>query len=590
MIATAARISASLLLLTVAFDALGASAQDVSDPLRMGACEIPMVAPPVDCGTLRVPEDRGQPEGRQIELRIVRLRTTATPARPDPLFVLAGGPGQAATGMAPFVGQELAAVREVRDLVFVDQRGTGRSNPLECELFGAGDDLQQFLGAFMPVAAVRACRSELEQHTDLTRYTTDIAVDDFDDVRRALGYEQINLYGISYGTRAALTYLRRHGASVRAALLHGALPADEFAPPDFAPQAQRALDGVLAECSADEACRAAFPRIEEDARAVFDRLRAGPVEARIAHPQTGKPVTVRLNRDLAAEAVRYLLYSPSNTAMLPIMLQQAAAGDFSALAEFALFGRQNIVAHGMGLYLSITCTEDLPGPGAAEAARRAEGTFLGDYRFRDQSAACQEWPRAAIAAGFHEPVASDVPVLIVSGEWDPVTPPSYGARVATTLPNALHLVVPAAGHSYEGLEGAACVTALITEFLRAGSAQGLDVGCLAGIRRAGFQLAPMPVEPVHLTRAELEPRVGGYVAPEIGLEMRMELAGGNLRAAFPDGTSVLFVPVAADWFRALGMPGVYLSFEAGEAGRERATLHLPGMPSLSIARQPEPAR
>ena len=218
------------------------------------------------CGTLEVFENRATQQGRKIKLNILVLPATGQQREPDALFYFAGGPGSAAAEDAPGIAPILANVREHRDLVFVDQRGTGQSNPLNCELFDSADP-QSYLGSFFPIDDVRKCREQLEPKADLTLYTTNIAMDDLDDVRAALGYDQIDLYGGSYGTRAALVYLRRHPKHVRTVILHGVAPTNQFMPRSFPQDTERALQGVLSECEADEACHTAFPNVKADASA-----------------------------------------------------------------------------------------------------------------------------------------------------------------------------------------------------------------------------------------------------------------------------------------------------------------------------------
>lgn len=440
------------------------------------------------CGTLEVWENRDTRQGRKIKLNILVLPATSKQREPDALFYFAGGPGSAATEDAPGVAQGLTSVRQHRDLVFVDQRGTGQSNPLNCQMFNSADP-QSFLGSFLPVDDVRKCREQLEPKADLTLYTTNIAMDDLDDVRAALGYNQIDLYGGSYGTRAALVYLRRHPKHVRTVILHGVAPTNQFMPRNFPQDAERALQGVLSECEADDACHKAFPQVKADAQKVLEQLLQSPARVEVKLPQAKDPVTVTLSRNLAAEAVRYMLYSPPGAGRVPLFLHLAAEGNYVPLARAALFYRQNLVAAGSnGMYLSVTCAEDLPYVKAEEAKQIGANTFLGTYRYEQQSAACQLWPRGIVEATYAEPVRSDKPVLIVTGEWDPVTPPSQGDAVAKTLPNSLHIVVNDGAHGLGGLLGGECLDQLMTQFVERGSVKDLDTSCTKNIRRNGFAL------------------------------------------------------------------------------------------------------
>ena len=462
--------------------------QNPSRTIALTDCEVKGVQGKVKCGTLEVFENRATKKGRMISLNIVVYPATGEKREPDPVVYFAGGPGSAATQEAPAIAQAFAKIREHRDLVFVDQRGTGRSHPLNCEFYNKSDP-QSYFGYFFPLEDVRKCRAELEPKADLTLYTTTIAMDDIDEVRAALGYEKINLFGGSYGTRAALTYLKRYPKHVRTAMLQGVAPPNQHMPGDFPVVMERALQGVLAECAADEACHTAFPNLKEETKAVLERLIKAPVEVELPKPNSTEQIRVKLSRDLAAEAIRYMLYNPVPATRVPVTLHLAAQGNFVPLARAALWYRQNLVGSGSnGMYLSITCAEDLPWIKPGEGERLAANTFLGDYRLRQQREACALWPRADVERDYTEPVRTDVPVLILTGEWDPVTPPENGNRVAKTLANSLHIVVPHGAHGLGGLEGMDCIDRTLTEFVARATTKNIDTSCVKSVRRKGFAL------------------------------------------------------------------------------------------------------
>ena len=460
--------------------------------ISLQPCEVP--GPQGDakqkalCGTYEVFEDRVAKRGRTIAIKILVFPATGQDKAADPLFYIPGGPGSSATEDAPYVAQELAAIRERRDLVFVDQRGTGGSNPLNCEFFNESD-LRSYLGYYFPLAEVRKCRAQLEPKADLRLYTTTIAMDDLDDVRRALGYEQINLLGGSYGTRATQVYLKNHESHVRAIILHGVSPTNQFMPRDFPQHTERALNGVVDECNADEACRNAFPNLRDEVKKVLEKLMNGPVAVDIKQSGTSEPVRVELSRNLAGEAIRYMLYQAGASSRIPLFLHLAAQGNFTPLAESAIFYRKQIVATGSnGMYLSVTCAEDLPMIKSGEGESNGTNTFLGDYRLQQQRAACALWPRGSVPGNYAEPTRSKVPALILTGEWDPVTPPAYGDTAARSLPNSLHVIVPHGGHGLNGLDGIDCIDRLIPAFINSGTTKGLDTSCVGNIRRHGFVL------------------------------------------------------------------------------------------------------
>ena len=582
-------LSAWLLLLALTGDAGPAGAGTAVLASGHGAlqpCDIPGLAGKARCGAHEVWENRDTKKGRRISLKIVVLPATGSPAAPDPLVYLAGGPSEAATEAAAGLAEDLAAIREHRDILLVDQRGTGGSHPLNCQMYVPPENLQSYLGEFFPVESVRRCRAALEKDTDLTLYTTPIAMDDLDEVREALGYPKLNLLGGSYGTRAAQVYLERHPSHVRTVILQGVVPKDDRMPLHFPRGAERALQGVLDECAAEASCRSAFPNLREESRAAFETLSRAPVRTTVLNPATGEPAEVSLSRDLAAEAVRYMLYSSAAAGEIPAVLHQAAGGDWTPLAERALFGRRVIVGGGAnGLYLSITCAEDVPWIKPGEGERAAEGTFLGGYRLRDQRAACAEWPRASIPPQYFEPVRSPAPVLLVSGQWDPTTPPSNADAVAKSLPHALHVVVPHGGHGYDGLEGLACLQRLETAFVEKGTTEGLEAACIAAIRRPPFRVEPFQMKVISLDPAALAKLAGRYVQEEGPLEATFEVAGTKLVASFA-GDRLLLVPVSPTRFRVLENPSAAVSFEL-ENDRVRRVVVLEGStPIFKFAPRP----
>jgi pimeloyl-ACP methyl ester carboxylesterase len=433
-------------------------------------------------GTFRVFENRRTGEGRTIDLNIVVLPATGPDPSPDPVFMLAGGPGQAATSWVS--GQAKSWMREKRDIVLVDQRGTGRSNPLHVRLPGSDGNLQGYLEPIFQPEVFEAAIGDLSQRADLTLYTTPIAMDDLDEVRAALGYDKINLVGGSYGTRAALIYLRRHPETVRCAVLYGVAPVSFINPLFHAAAAQEGLEKIFEEVEADSASRRAFPELRKKFKAILRRLEKKPVEVAISHPATGERVSVRLTRPAFAEALRVMMYYLDTNRQVPGLLLEAHEGDFEPFAQTAVESNRrirNILSFGM--LMCVTGSEDIPriDPGSIE--RLTRGTFLGDERVRTQMSVAAIWPRGEVPAGYGEPVRSDVPVLLLSGTHDPVTPPRFGAAAAKHLANGLHLVVPGA----HGV-GGGVVERIMREFFEKASIKGLDTSGIEDMRLPPFRL------------------------------------------------------------------------------------------------------
>jgi pimeloyl-ACP methyl ester carboxylesterase len=481
--ATLPRIDVALaaVALTTACAGPGAQVAAPAGQLSQEACTgIP--AHDARCYRLAVPESRQAP-ARTIGLRIVVLPATGTERAADPIVFLAGGPGQAATDLIRDPAVVRSVMRDRRDVVLADQRGTGGSNGLHCRFYGPPDVPQSYFDAFLPIDKVRACRRELESRADLAQYTTSASVDDLEAIRVALGYSRLNLVGGSYGTRLALEYVRRHETRVRAVVLESPVTPAVHAPEHFGRYAAAALDALIDECAASAPCAKAFPALRDEARAVFDRLRAAPMKTVVAHPSGGVPGEVTVSRDHVGEVIRYMMYSAAGGSRVPLFLHEASRGNYAPIAEFLIRWRASGTFD--GLYLSITCAEDVPLV-AADAAERDDPTYLGGYRVRQQRAACAEWPRGTAPLDHVDPVRSPVPTLILSGMLDPVTRPANGDDIARTLTNRLHLRIPSSGHSPDGLRGLECLAELKHRFLERASVAGLDASCVSRIARPGF--------------------------------------------------------------------------------------------------------
>jgi pimeloyl-ACP methyl ester carboxylesterase len=406
----------------------------------------------------------------------------------DPLFMLQGGPGDAPSFNARFYSRVFHDIRRTRDLVLVDLRGTGKSGALTCPELAKPDADGNFDANLLSVPAVRACRARLEKIADLRLYTTEIAVDDLEDVRQALGYGPINVYGTSYGTRVAQVYLRKYPKSLRAVAMKGIVPPSMAMPETHARAGEDAWWALVARCQADVNCRRTFPTLDADFRQLLARLdQDAPVLTQSARGG-GPAATIQITRGLFAEAFRNVLYTPEGAARAPLRVKQLLAGDDRGLAETALAGRTVLGGERLaaGFFLSVTCTEDIPFL-SRDADARAAGTFGGPYRLQQQRAACKEWPRGSVTGAHQQWVTSAVPTLLISGELDPVTPPSGGDEVVQHLSRGRHVVIRNNGHPIGNAEK--CIGAMIGEFLDRGSAEGLAIGCAANNPAPPFLLS-----------------------------------------------------------------------------------------------------
>ena len=451
---------------------------------------------PVDayCGTLTVYENRDTRQGRQIALNIVVLPALSNDPKPDPFFFLAGGPGQGAAQMAKQLREPFRQILTDRDIVLVDQRGTGKSNPLNC--LDPDDSLKSIdEPESVQVEKLKKCMAGYD--ADLRLYTTSIAMDDLDDVRGYLGYEKINIYGGSYGTRAGLVYMRQHGDRVRTAVLDGVAPTNMRLPLFFPRDVQRAFDRLIADCETDAACNARYPNLGARARALIERLENNPPLVAVVHPRTGERGEVRMTARLLTNVVTATLYQPLSASLIPALIERAEQNDFQGvLALMGSGGDPEEPMMAIGMQLSVICAEDAPRITPEEAKKEAEGTLFGPHVMRLQREACEFWPRGSVEPSFYEPVQSSIPALIMSGEIDPVTPPVWGDAIAKTLPSSKHIVMPGTGHT---AGGTGCGRRLIKAFIDAGAVENLDTSCVDKQTRPPYFVTPAGPDPLRQT-------------------------------------------------------------------------------------------
>lgn len=432
------------------------------------------------CGTLQVPENRELPGGRLIALNVLVIPAGDGASRRAPLFSLEGGPGMAATDGVGFFATAGRTHWQDRDVVLVDQRGTGRSAPLRCPALEARHWLQRMY----PPDQVRACRDALAPRYDLTQYTTIAAARDLEAVRHALGYDTIDLMGLSYGTRLAQTYARLYPQRVRAMVLLGTVPMNRRLPLDHATNGQAVLDAVFADCDADAACHAAFPDLRKEWAGILARLERSPLQVGFA--RDGRDETIDIERGPFGEAFRSLLLTTPGQRSVPYLVHQMASGDYQQFLERLLAPGAPGIAE--GLYLSVACGEDTNRIDSDEIAGATEGTFLGRYRVDEQIGACRQWPSASVPVEQSAPVRLDAPVLLLAGTMDYVTPLAWATEVANALPNSRVVPIRHLGHFPIGLTGMECYDKIIAEFFQGGSAQSLDLACVGRMAAPPFVL------------------------------------------------------------------------------------------------------
>jgi pimeloyl-ACP methyl ester carboxylesterase len=423
----------------------GAASAPPAERLALHPCILASLRTVARCGGFAVRENRTLASGRELTLRVVVLPARGAQVDPVPIFLLTGGPGLGAAESPGYAAYALDGVRDRRDVVLVDQRGTGRSNPLECDLYGGG--LQALFDPMFPIDAVRRCREQLAAHADLTQYATAPAIEDLDELRAALGAEQVDLFGVSYGTRVALEYLRRHGAHVRRMVVQGVIAPTSPILVDSRRAAERAMRRAIAECGKDAACHAAAPDPAADIAALLSPVQTFPARLRLWSSRRVSFEDVTLTPRASAERLWSGLYNAGEWRRLLPLVHQAVRGDpepFVRRATAQSAGRRR--GRSEGMMLSVICAEDAPRIAAA-SARDTSPALLGSPVIDEIVAACAGWPTVPPPADYATPVRSDVPVLLISGAFDPVTPPELAAEVAQGLSRATHLVNPAGGHA-----------------------------------------------------------------------------------------------------------------------------------------------
>lgn len=444
----------------------------------MVPCRLPGLDTEVQCGSISRPlspkavasqrEQRGSGGARSIDIHFAVLPAVATHHQSDPVVFLAGGPGQSAMDLAGTVAGLMRSVMNQRDVILVDQRGTGRSAPLACRADQRG---LQALSMSSQVARLQRCRTQLERlpYGDLKQFTTEVASQDLEAVRRALGLGKVNLVGGSYGTRAALDYLRQYPGSVRRVVIDGVAPPDMVLPQSSGLDAQAAFDGVLTACAAEDRCAAEFPAIRKTWRHLLSSL---PRNVEVSDPMTGEKSVVKVTADVLIGLAKAPLYAPAFASGLPAAIAAADAGNWTPLVGLgaglgASASRETSIFEGM--HFSVICAEDAP---LMSPSLGAPGPSLGDFTAVTTALyaqVCRTWPKAAVDPAFYTVSRSSSPVLLLSGAADPVTPPRHAQAVATRLGQmAVSVVVPNTGH---GTLGMACTPDLVHDFLAAPTPQ-----------------------------------------------------------------------------------------------------------------------
>lgn len=424
------------------------------------------------CGILLRRLDPSDPESPHVDLHVAVVPALSLEPEADAFVPIAGGPGQASSEFYAGYARAFEDIRRTRDIVLLDQRGTGQSAALECEI----DDTLVAAGmtAEETREMTRQCLAALRY--DPRFFTTSVAVRDLEALRQVLGYTRFNLYGVSYGTRVAQHFARRYPESTRSVILDGVVPPQRVLGPDIAIEAQRALDAIFARCEENEACRVRFPDLAAKFADFYRALGDSPVAVELPHPRTGHATTLTMGRLEVAGAVRLMSYHPNTIALLPLLLRKAVDGNLVPLAAQFLQTSDSLNEQlSIGMHNAVVCTEDVPRYDTLAIDGAAlEDTYIGPMMVETLQAICSVWPAGVLDEDLGEPLVTGTPVLLLSGDADPITPPAYAEQVAAGLSNAAHIIGHGQGH---GMAARGCVPDIMARFVKNASIVGVDDMC-----------------------------------------------------------------------------------------------------------------
>ena len=439
-------------------------------------CRIQVNATEIDaeCAVLTRPENPTKPKGKTVDLFVAKLPSLSSSPAADAFTIIQGGPGGSSIDLAVNYTAFLDIIRAKRDVIIVDQRGTGRSNKLSCDI----DSDDSFASTFDPALTAkltRECVAKLQNH-DLSAYTTSVAVQDLEALREAAGYPQLSIYGVSYGTRVAQHYLRRFPRHTRTIIIDGVVDIGlNLAGAEIALRSQDAFNQMVVRCNKTPSCVDEFGDIAEQFAIVRQRLKSDNINASVPHPNTGEEQQISLNESHLLIAVRLMPYSTESLSLLPLLINSAYHGNYAPLATQSLLNTESIAdGFAIGMHNSVMCTEDAPFVDS-NAAQKASNTYFGSLMVDNMSITCQHWPQGIIDDDFLEPFDADVPVLILSGETDPVTPPANGERAAKMFSNSKHLIIPSHGH---GVIARGCMPFLVKDFLNEANLDNINADCI----------------------------------------------------------------------------------------------------------------
>lgn len=453
------------------------------------SCYLTGLSEQLTCGYITVPENADKPDGKQIQIHYAVLPAIKSSGHSEAFLAIAGGPGQSAIDNAAFFNRTFSKVRQQRDILLIDQRGTGRSNILNCEVEGAESALAINESDFDTTKETQTCLESLGD-SDVTQYGSLNALEDFEAVRQHLGYQKLHVYGISYGTRMAQLYMRHYPEALSTVTIDGVVPMQQNVLV-IGQAISRAFDLLLQNCADNALCNNQFPQLRAELEAVDAKLAIAPIITQVRDPLTGENTQLTLTRAKFMGAIRMALYSPNIRALIPHAIHQAANDNFlPIMGLYALNLDSTGIA--MGMHASVVCGEDWQRMTPSER-EEVNSTYFGQEMIAGFEQSCAVWNMPAVDESFSAPISSDIATLVLSGQVDPATPPSWGELAMEKLTNAKHLVAPYATH---GVAGQSCGNDLIAQFVDTGKLSELDAECLNKDVRRNFYLNASTVEAI----------------------------------------------------------------------------------------------
>jgi len=461
------RVTTAAFLALAGIVPVSAEKASIGEPLVLEPCFIPNFKEQISCTKMEAPLDYNSPEGEKIIIHAAVVPAKSAQAADDPFVIFAGGPGQASGEFGPFVSMAFHAIRQNRDILLIDQRGTGKSNPLRCVFETLEDQLLE------PRLAAEKCRADFD--IDVRHFTLENLVRDIDGIRTGLGYDKLNLWGGSYGTKSATHYLKRYPEHVRSIIVDGVLPADKSLFLSAPASAEKAFAALVRDCQMSATCAAAFPDFRAQVESLISQAKAGELKFKGADPLSGAYVEFDIEYEMAVEAIRSSLYNPDAAAMMPYIVSQAHEGNYAPLMASLLNGAAMADSMYMGATMSLLCGEDVAVISKGQAVAAGAGSFAGDHYYRIWASYCEGWDYIIPdTPDFFDLVESDVPALALSGSLDPVTPPALAEHWLQGFRNGRHIVVPGTGHNTSYV---ACMPELMAEFISTLDAKSLDASC-----------------------------------------------------------------------------------------------------------------